>query len=420
MEISRGTLFDAVWESPRKKLAAEWAISANAITSACRQYDVPLPPPGYWTRVSMDKPTERPSLSGPRDTVIDLIDAAPPDRKRRRQNPTAKQSKQSEPRKQSQDIGEPDLHTSVQTTISAASPAIRKAFRSYASPKAARDFRYQHVLPGSDTIVRIAVMPEMVERALLIMDAILRRMAENKWAVKTPAHNDRTKNSVEIEGVTVFFTITEQRRQERVKSDQRWTDWEYRYHSTGILRFQYGAGPNVQEIKDTKTRRLEERIEDVIQALRDEVRRTKDAETKRRERERLYRLGQMLSEMVRKAVKYNEQCETKLDACVAQHEQAVKIRSLVDDIKRRNAPAQLKPEQVRWIDWALTRANEIDPATNFDELDYAVPETVLSQVQAMIEAEPERYGQLNELELEHSIEKQLDWIKKYPGHTRGN
>lgn len=262
-------------------------------------------------------------------------------------------------------------------------------------------------------------MPEMVERALLIMDAILRSMSANKWKVKTPAEKDRTKNSVEIDGVTVLFTITEQRTQERIKSDDRWREWEYWYHSSGILRFQYGAGSYVQEIKDNKKLKLEQRIGDIVQALRDEVKRTQDAEIKKRERERLHRLWETLSLMVQKALKYNAQCENRLDEYLAQHEQAIKIRSFVDGIKQRTAADPFRPQQQRWVEWGQRRADEIDPVTNFEELDYAVSETVSSQVQSIIDAEPECYGELNELDLERSIGAKLGWIKKYPEYAFG-
>ena len=424
MEIRRDDLFDAIWQTPRKQLAKKWGISASTITSACRQCDVPVPPAGYWTRVSMGKPTQRPLLTGTRETLIKLIEPVTTTQKRPRlknaPNPAAKFDSQ----KTSLSTGKPEplkvsikpSAISVKATIQETAPAIRKAYRSYSSPKADRDYRYQHVLPGSESIIRIAVMPEVVERALLLMDAILRAMAVEKWPVRIPAEPDRTKNSVEIDRVTVVFTITEQRKQERIKSGKMWTEWEYRYHSTGILRFQYGVGAYLREIKDSKSQRLEERIQEIIQALRNEVTRAKNTELERREQERLHRLGQMLSGIIKAGLQYNERCELRLNEYLEKYEQATKIRAFVADLKQRACPDQWRPEQVNWVEWALNRADELDPVCHFSQLDHTVPQTVLSQVKAKIDSEPEKYNQLRELNLERSVEQKLDWIEQFPNY----
>lgn len=424
MKIRRGDLFDAVWQTPRKQLAEQWRVSASTITSACRQFDVPVPRAGYWTRVSMGKPTQSPFLTGTRETSIELVEQVATRPTRTSSKNTANPTTKFDSHKTSLSTGKPEppevsiepSAVSVKATIQEAAPAIRKAYRSYNSPAANRDDRYKHVLPGSDSIVRIAVMPEMVERALLLMDAILRAVAAEEWAVQIPSDQDRTKNSVEIDGVKVLFTLTEQRKQERVKSHKMWTDWEYRYHSTGILRFQYGVGRYLSEIKDNKNQPLEERIVDIIHALRDEVSRVQNVEIERREQERLHRLGQMLAGMVDRALKYNEQCEERLNHCAEKYEQAAKIRAFVKELKQRTHPDQWRPEQLKWLDWALRRADELDPICQFDHLDHSVPETVLSQVRAAIDSEPERYAQLQELDLERSVENKIDWRRRFPSY----
>lgn len=116
-------------------------------------------------------------------------------------------------------------------SIEDALPSVRKAFRSYNSPKAKRDYRYQYVWPGGDGLLRIAVMPEMVERSLLLIDSIVRECKKNKWHVLLPAEDNSKMNAVIIDDVTVHFTITEQRRQEKMKSQDSWHEWDFRYHS---------------------------------------------------------------------------------------------------------------------------------------------------------------------------------------------
>jgi len=44
MRLTRETLFEAVWDSPRKRLAQHWGLNANTITAACKLHRITLPP----------------------------------------------------------------------------------------------------------------------------------------------------------------------------------------------------------------------------------------------------------------------------------------------------------------------------------------------------------------------------------------
>jgi hypothetical protein len=128
----------------------------------------------------------------------------------------------------------------------------------------------------------------------------------------------------------------------------------------------------------------------------------------------------MLYGVVEQALKYNEKCEQRLDQCIEKYEQATKIRTFVEELKRRIPLNEWRKEQVQWAEWALLRADELDPVTQFDQLDHNVPKKVLHQVQAMIAAEPERYAQLQELDLKKSVEYAIDRVTHfskppYPG-----
>ncbi|MAI34696.1 MAG: hypothetical protein CMM07_23900 [Rhodopirellula sp.] len=405
MEISRQALYEALWSSPRKELASVWGIDPNTITYASKKQNIPLPKPGHWTLVSMGKPPSQPALIGDPDESVILED---PPRK-----PRKKKSSSSTPKKVAQTSGptptvssepEPTVMDPV-TSISEALPTVRKAYKTYSSPRAARDYKYQHVLPGSAEVIRIAVMPEMVDRALLLMDTILREFQKSQWKTQIPSERDRNKNSVFVEEVEILFTITEHRQQERVKSESRWTTWEYRYHSTGTLRFQFGTSSWVHEIKDNKRKKLEERIPDIIEGILEEVARVKQVETERKKREHIERLESRLSDLVRKALNHNHQCEERLNHCIAQHQEALRIRSLVDAFRRSDSPDQRHDEREKWLSWLEVKANNMDPINNQNSTDFSVPKDLVAQVCSMIESDLDAYSPLKELDLEASISK---------------
>lgn len=408
MEITRQALYEALWSSPRKELASAWGIDPNTITYASKKQNIPLPKPGHWTLVSMGKPPSQPALTGDPDESVTLED---PPRKPGKKKPPSSTPKT--PRKVDQTSSQtlpvssepvPTIKDPV-TSISEALPTIRKAYKTYSSPKAARDYKYQHVLPGSAEVIRIAVMPEMVERALLLMDTILREFQKSQWKTRIPSERDRNKNSVFVEGVEILFTITEHRQQERVKSESRWTTWEYRYHSTGTLRFQFGTSSWLHEIKDNKRKKLEERIPEIIDGILEEVARVKRVEIERKNRERIERLESRLSDLVRKALNHNHQCEERLNHCIAQHQKALRIRSLVDAFRRSDSPDQRYDEREKWLSWLEVKANNMDPINNQNSTDFSVSKDLVAQVCSMIESDLDAYSPLKELDLEASISK---------------
>lgn len=415
MEITRQALYEAIWSSPRKELASAWGIDPNTITNAIKKQNIPLPKPGHWTLVSMGKPPSQPALIGDPDESVTLEN--PPRKPRKKKSPS---STPKAPKKVAQTSGptptvpsepEPTVKDSV-TSIAGALPSIRKAYKTYSSPKAARDYKYQHVLPGSAEVIRIAVMPEMVERALLLMDTILREFQKSQWKTKIPSERDRNKNSVFVEEVEILFTITEHRQQERVKSESRWTTWEYRYHSTGTLRFQFGTSSWMHEIKDNKRKKLEERIPEIIDGILEEVARVKRVEIERKNRERIERLESRLSDLVRKALHYNQKCEQRLNHFIAKHEEASRIRNLVETIRGADCPDQRHDERDDWLKWLEAKADTMDPTKNQSSLDFSVPKDLVTQVSSMIESDLDVYSPLKELDLEASISKAVQRIDR--------
>ncbi|WP_421910436.1 hypothetical protein [Marinobacter sp.] len=413
MEITRQALYEALWSSPRKELASAWDINQNAITSTSKRQGIPLPKPGHWTLVAMGKPSSQPVLPGDPDVTVILEDKI---RKPRKQKAASEEPKSDTQKPQTPSpiafvpSEPPGPLRDPAVSISGALPTIRKAYKLYSSPKAARDYKYQHVLPGSAEVIRIAVMPEMVERALLLMDTILREFQKSQWKTQIPSERDRNKNSVFVEEVEILFTITEHRQQERVKSESRWTTWEYSYRSTGTLRFQFGTSSWMHEIKDNKRKKLEERIPEIIDGIVQEVARVKQVETERKKREHIERLESRLSDLVRKALHYNQQCEQRLNHFIAKHEEALRIRNLVETIRGADCPDQRHDERDDWLKWLEAKADTIDPTKNQSSLDFSVPKDLVAQVSSMIESDLDAYSPLKELDLEASISKTVQRI----------
>jgi hypothetical protein len=297
--------------------------------------------------------------------------------------------------------------------IEKALPSVRKAFKSYNSPTAKRAYRYQYVWPSGETLLRMAVMPEMVKRALLIFDSIIRECKNNKWEVQLPAKDNKKMNAVIVDGITIHFTISEQKRQEKIKSEDSWHEWDFRYHSLGILRFQYGAGYSNREIKDGKKLQLEDRLDDIIQAFRDEVIAVNQAKKARQEREYKERLRHQVERLLNDAQSKNEQRDIYLSEQLSNFEKYLQLNKFIKHMKTSIGQEGLTPEIEQWFEWLHQKSEKLNPASNIDELYFSIPIDLLTQVATMISNDEDKYREVRQVDLPKNLECLVRWNHKF-------
>jgi hypothetical protein len=69
IRISREKLYEKVWTAPLRRLAPEFGISDVGLAKICKRYSIPLPGPGYWTRVQFGKNPSRIPLPSSENVV---------------------------------------------------------------------------------------------------------------------------------------------------------------------------------------------------------------------------------------------------------------------------------------------------------------------------------------------------------------
>ncbi|MGZ8983001.1 MAG: hypothetical protein ACXW11_03485 [Methylotenera sp.] len=71
MYLSRSQLYELVWSKPITTLAKEYGFSDVGFSKICRRHNIPLPPSGYWARVSAGFKVPKPPLPHPhRDGTV--------------------------------------------------------------------------------------------------------------------------------------------------------------------------------------------------------------------------------------------------------------------------------------------------------------------------------------------------------------
>lgn len=81
LTISRQQLYDEIWELSALGVAKKYDIPYSQFMQQVKIAGVPIPPSGYWTKISFGKPVEKNPLSGDPVEILTLVMAAP---KRRR------------------------------------------------------------------------------------------------------------------------------------------------------------------------------------------------------------------------------------------------------------------------------------------------------------------------------------------------
>ncbi|MER9507220.1 hypothetical protein [Mesorhizobium sp. M0579] len=84
MHLTRLELYKRVCDRPLSKIGPELGISGTALAVICKQFQVPYPGSGYWTRKSLGLPAELPTLPEAPEEAIEITPSAPkPPRQKR-------------------------------------------------------------------------------------------------------------------------------------------------------------------------------------------------------------------------------------------------------------------------------------------------------------------------------------------------
>ena len=72
IQLTRKQLYDEIWGKSVAGLARKLDIPYADLMQQVKEADIPVPPPGYWTQLRHGKPTMRPALSAPSDSVVSI------------------------------------------------------------------------------------------------------------------------------------------------------------------------------------------------------------------------------------------------------------------------------------------------------------------------------------------------------------
>lgn len=256
IKLNREKLYEQVWSKPMIKLAKEYGISDVGLAKICKKMNIPKPYPGYWAKVEFGKSVEKFKLPEPdKNTMTEYVITV------------SEEEHIPIPDTLKKEIAADKLNSiRVKKSLHNPHPLVKEAQTKLAD----KSTNYNNLLwTKYENVIDLRVTKNTCNRALRIMDTILKEADNQGWTIKEPGYD---KTGFIINGSEVDFLLREkQKKTERVKSNSDWRGYEKNYIPTGVLSLEIKSWSEDTEVelnfKDKKNIPLEEQINDFIVSL---------------------------------------------------------------------------------------------------------------------------------------------------------
>lgn len=366
--IKRSELYRLVWAQPMMHLAKTYGLSDVGLAKICRKLDIPRPPRGYWAMVQAgQQPAQTPLPHRQHDEEIRLSEPVPDDDSA---SPLSEQVRQ-----QIKAERQPERRIAVAASLQNCHPLVSRAHQEL---QGVRTDKHGILVPRQGSALNIRTSIGGLQRALLIMDALLKALEQRGYSVaKGPI--------AKIQGSPLEFCVSESLETKREPSDDHDLNGAYEFGHSRFKEIEVPSGLFALEIlsngpwghscrrswRDTKTQRLEDLLNPFVAGLirmaelikvgeeegkqeaerqhQQELRRQEEAR-QRAERRKLYQAEKARVEQLMTEVEFFHRSQ--------------RVRAWIEAVRQANiAKGPLDPDSkiAQWIEWATQQADRLDP-----------------------------------------------------------
>jgi len=299
-QLNRQQLYDAVWSEPVTTVASRYGLSDVGLAKICKRLRIPVPSRGYWAKVNAGASVRRPPLPNPDNAAPTGLTLPSVDSMASAQRIAAKQAAAKG--------REANANINVPPTLQHPHPLIRAASARLKQQDGWTDER--GLRSAAAEVLHLYVTRSALDRALLIMDTLIKALAERSITVRVDAKAKCTL--IDAEGTSIPLMISEHVRQTdhqltpaEQKARERYTNrshWapsalsyphtaRYDYHPTGTLTVTAGRWP-CRHWNDTPRTPLERRLGEIVVGIMSVAAATKAREDDQPRRQEAHRLAQ--------------------------------------------------------------------------------------------------------------------------------
>jgi len=369
IKIKRSQLYEKVWASPMTHLAREFGLSDRGLAKLCERNDIPLPEPGYWAKLKYGKPVKKIPLPPKDEDILVTITAT------EIHDENVDEAQISKADKIIAQIRKSPELIDVGKSITNPHPLINKIYKILKKTKKnERGLLCSQAYESLD----IRVSKESLERALCIMDALIKSL--EKYDCISIIEDKDNSTYIDILGEKVKIVIKEQcdafekeltARQKKGNEEYSWlyNKPQYIYKPNGKIKFRIEVDEYITGFRRQWSDGMKQRLEDcigsiIIGLVRISVKiRSDKIEREIRHRQWEQKRQQGL-EAERQRQKEKEMVK-QLDDFVENWHYAQKIHRYLAAFKEGAIKqyGKLEPgsDLDRWLKWATSYANSIDP-----------------------------------------------------------
>lgn len=333
--LSRKELYELVWSTPLINLSRNYLISDNGLRKICKRMNIPLPVNGHWMKLQYGKKvrvyplTEDPAVE--QAITLEFRKAG----EQRTGNPLKNWAK--------------EITIEVPLQLSSPDPLIVAA-KKRLTGKEAVAYYYAGMVECKQDELDIRVAPVNLERALRIMDALIKELRARQYEIYFRTGETYSK----VKGEELKFALHEKGKRVTV-TDRNWNRTEL--HPTGLLSIKVGRYSSKvwEDSAKNPGRRLETLLPEVIAFMEQEADYWNEA---RADRERKQEARKVREEQARaiEQRKAEELAAFKVLLQDSERWQLVqRLREYVDEVGRRGTAV------LGWIEWASQKIDWYDP-----------------------------------------------------------
>lgn len=348
--VTREQLYDLVWSKTLAKLTEEYAYTNEGIKKICKEFDVPMPENGYWSKLKFDSNIQKTKLNPVfnKEDKIQLTIREQGNLENVDQTPLTRRTKEIE-----SNVKAPLI---VPKKLINPDILIQNTKKIFEIRKKDRYYRDEKI-----DAIHMPVEEQNFDRALLIMDTFIKLL-------KFRGHNfkrDHNNRGPHINVNDVLFSFGMREKNKRIPGTKLYESSIY--VPTGILILKIGESYKAMEWSDGATK-LEKQLAKIVAKIELEA----EKELEWREKCRISQIKREEEEIIRKEYEARKELEfdktKELFKAAEYHNKAKMIREYIDSIEIQATNKQnLTHELEEWLKWAKDKVDWFDPLVNKED-----------------------------------------------------
>jgi len=366
MTIDRQEFYELIWATPASQLCRRFGFSDVWLAKLCKKHGIPRPPRGYWAKRRIGKATAQVPLPPIEDAKLQKIEIPPAPIPRKETFPptTIKRIAKEQSR---------EALIVVDEVLEAPHPLVR---RTLASLKSATHHNYAGLLqPGDDGCLDVKIDPGSVERAMKIMDALIKALEERSHQVVVKKDNHKSATFAEVDGQFIQFRLYEHFSEHRepaypknLNGQNPYWHRDRKYLPNGdlelLLDSPFSSTPS-RSFKDRPGKRIEDQLNEFIVGLIKASVAMKKAKARWEVSRRADEQRQKQHEMAERLQEEEAERTIWVDGTLNAWNRCRNLREMILEARTRASELgiEISPESQigQWIEAAERRLAELDP-----------------------------------------------------------